>query len=144
MLKINKKPKFVNLPSKDKTPRADVPFDIESRLEFKTEQMDFEGLWGWNNFESDELQGLLNKIFEMQKLTWQLLYQKGSHLVRVMDLDSKAQKRLREIGKDDLDELYSLRLTGQRRVWGIKERAIFWLLWWDPKHTVCKSRGADN
>lgn len=43
------------------------------------------------------------------------------------------------VDNDDLDQLFSLRLTVRKRVWGIKEGNIFWILWWDPEHEVCKS-----
>ena len=32
--------------------------------------------------------------------------------------------------KDDLDQLYSLRLTGKKRIWGIKEGNILWEWQW--------------
>ena len=40
---------------------------------------------------------------------------------------------------DDWEELYSLRLSGRSRVWGLKEAGIFWILWWDPNHEICPS-----
>ncbi len=59
-----------------------------------------------------------------------------NHTVLVSRLSPEAQKRLREIKQDDLDELTSLRLSGRERVWGIRESGIFHLLWWDPEHRV--------
>ncbi len=63
----------------------------------------------------------------------------GSHLVDVDNLASDAKKRLREIGQDDLDQLYSLRISGKKRIWGIREGYLLWFLWWDPFHSVCPS-----
>jgi hypothetical protein len=48
-----------------------------------------------------------------------------------------ARKRLEQLRLDDTDELFSLRLNGQERLWGIRSNDIFSLLWWDPKHEIC-------
>ncbi|MBN4056127.1 hypothetical protein JYT20_00225 [Rhodothermus sp. AH-315-K08] len=50
--------------------------------------------------------------------TWTDIDKGGSHNVPREDLTAKAQKRLRDIKQDDLDELYSLRLQGKWRIWG--------------------------
>ncbi|MCB1135975.1 MAG: hypothetical protein KDK78_06885 [Chlamydiia bacterium] len=96
-----------------------------------------EGNWGWSNFTSCQIQGFLERLLQSQKLTWQQLRDGGSHEVQVGDLAPSASKRLIEIGEDDIDGLYSLRLSGTKRVWGIKELNLFWILWWDRKHQVC-------
>ncbi|HSX38101.1 MAG TPA: hypothetical protein VLE95_04640 [Chlamydiales bacterium] len=101
--------------------------------------MDREGPWGWDQFDPLQIKELLQKIFKNQKLTWQDLRNNGSHFVNRSDLCPEAQKRLMQIKKDDLDQLFSLRITGRKRLWGIKEGNVLWLLWWDPEHTVCPS-----
>ena len=121
-----------------KIPRI-IHHDESGFVEFRPDRMDMSGPWGWDRFDSLHIKEFLEKIFHSQKLTWQLLHANNSHLVDIQDLASDAQKRLRVIKQDDLDQLYSLRLTGKKRAWGIKERNIFWLLWWDPEHQVCPS-----
>jgi hypothetical protein len=134
-----KVPKSFLVPFESKIPKAGL-FPTDKCLpEFRAEQMDMDGPWGWRKFDSPQLQEMLQKIFESQKLTWQDLRTNGSHLVNRQDLCSEAQKRLLEIQKEDLDDLFSLRLSGRKRIWGIKEGNVLWLLWWDPAHEVCPS-----
>jgi len=135
----NKTPKTVFDPIESKTPKARVFPSEGNHPEFRTEQMDKEGPWGWNKFEPSLIQELLQKIFETQKLTWQELRDNGSHPVLYDQLSAEAQKRLRQLQKDDLDELYSLHISGLKRIWGVKEGNLFLILWWDPKHEVCPS-----
>ncbi len=138
--KDRKIPKSFVVPVESKTPKAgSFPTD-GCHPEFRTEQMDKEGPWGWNQFDSLQIQEVFQKILESQKLTWQDLRNNGSHFVDIRDLCSQAQKRLVQLQKEDLDQLFSLRLTGRKRIWGIKEGNIFWLLWWDPEHQVCPSQ----
>ncbi len=61
---------------------------------------------------------------------------KQNHNVAVDKLIKEAQDRLVEINLDDLDELASLHLTGKGRVWGIIDRGVMDLLWWDAEHRV--------
>lgn len=134
-----KQPRATATPKEDKVPRAVVTPNDNCQPAFKAEQMDLDGPWPWNNLNPHHLKDFLVKVLHSQKLTWHTLRENGSHLVDVSELIPEAQKRLIEIGQDDLDQLYSLRLTGKKRVWGIKEGNILWLLWWDPLHAICPS-----
>jgi len=59
------------------------------------------------------------------------------HSVNISDIDPKAQKRLKELKMDDIDELFSLRLTGKIRIWGIRKFSYLKILWFDLEHEVC-------
>lgn len=72
-------------------------------------------------------------------MDWVALRSNGCHEVKVEDLCSEARHRLEEIKQDDIEALYSFRLSGPQRVWGILEGHVVKLLWWDPKHEVCPS-----
>jgi len=141
--KDRKKPLQGEYPFEDKIPKV-PPFKTDQCLpEFKADLMDLEGPWNWS-IDPKQLKELFLKIFDSQKLTWQSLRERGSHLVKTKNLCAEAQKRLMELQKGpledlDLEEIYSLRLTGKKRVWGIKDGNIFRLLWWDPEHEVCPS-----
>ncbi len=132
------------IPAGGKDPRvSQAPSDSNSVV-LKYDQMDMDGPWGWRQFEIAKIQWLLMKLSDLHKLNWQELTSQGSHLVDIVKLVPKAQKRLEELKKDDLDQLYSLRTTGRHRIWGIKESSILWLLWWDPEHEVCPSNAKNN
>lgn len=142
MSKKNKKPRAEISPHSPKTPRYErLPTDLKSNstVDFRTDHMDHTGPWGWQKFTSSHLRDFLNHLLNSQKMTFQELRDNGSHAVVVGDLIPEAQKRLVEIQKDDLDELFSWRITGKKRVWCIKECSMLWLLWWDPEHQVCPS-----
>ncbi len=64
----------------------------------------------------------------------------NSHAVPVQNLARKARKRLVEIKQDDLDELFSLRIGGRKRVFGIRDDPTFHILWYDPHHEVYPSK----
>ena len=68
------------------------------------------------------------------------------HPINVEDLSKIAQKRLENIHKDDLVEsIFSFRVDGTTRVYGIRDGRVFNVLWFDPWHgdakkAVCPSK----
>lgn len=105
---------------------------------------DADGSWRLSDID-DTAVSLRQVLHDLEGLAPGELKRHGCHSIEVSNLSRGAQKRLEEIGKDDLDKLYSLRLTGRERLWAIRRRAIdndgyyhvFKLLWWDPNHEVC-------
>ncbi len=60
-------------------------------------------------------------------------------MLNLTKLHPMQKKRLEEIEQDEIALFYSLRLSGKKRMWGIKDNNIFWILWWDPFHEICPS-----
>ena len=76
-------------------------------------------------------------------MTWgEILGKSGDkhHSIDVHRLSKTAQDRLREIRLDDIDDVISLRVTGQERIFGVRFGSVLRLLWWDPLHEVCPSQ----
>src|SRR5680860_208464 len=101
-----------------------------------------EGGWGWQNVSrATVVERILYKLAHFETMTFPDIERavKGSHNVSYDQLCRDAQKRLEERGLEDLDQLFSLRLSGKERIWGIREGNVLRILWWDPKHQVCPS-----
>ena len=83
---------------------------------------------------------IVPKLHEYESMTWgDMNGPSGSHSVEVQKLCKDAQDRLIALGKDEQGQLFSVRITGERRVWGVKDIAILRVIWWDPDHAVCPS-----
>lgn len=84
---------------------------------------------------------ILPKIKSYESMTWAEIERNAwrDHSIEVARLVPEARARLEEIGLADLDELFRFRLAGEQRLWGIRDRHYFKILWWDPKHRVCPS-----
>ena len=80
------------------------------------------------------------KLKNYESMTWGSIAQNQhhNHSVEVSKLDKRARKRLEELGVE-VDELFRFRLNGTQRVWGIRDREVFYILWWDPNHEICPS-----
>lgn len=100
----------------------------------------------WKVCQENLNDGILEKLSSFENMTWgEILSASGgrshgtnSHFVSTDKLIRKAQKRLKEL-KIYEEELLSLRLSGRIRIWGILRKGIFYILWIDLNHEICKS-----
>lgn len=88
---------------------------------------------------------LYPKLKEFEKLTWEEIekqtYGKDgkskNHPIGKGKIIKEAQERLKVLNQDDVDELYSLRLEGKIRIFGIREFNCLKILWIDTNHEIC-------
>lgn len=95
------------------------------------------------------IDNLHTKLSEFESKTWDAIeketYGTASgnkskhHGIKICDLSPKAQKRLKELKLDDIDEVFSLRLEGKLRIIGIRKLNCLSILWIDREHEVCIS-----
>ncbi len=103
--------------------------------------MDMDGPFGWNApiEEMAPLLYVLPKLKDFETMTWQEISGHRHHSIPVDTLSANAKRRLSDLKLDDIDEVFSLALTGTQRVVGIRDQNVFRVLWWDPEHRVCSS-----
>lgn len=58
----------------------------------------------------------------------------ASHFVKVAKISKKASARLKEIKQEDTEDIFSLRIEGKVRIYGIRDNAVLKILWFDPWH----------
>ncbi len=141
-MKRPKTPHRKENPSTQKKARRLKDFSSDSELlTWHVGTIDAEGPWGWKNLSCEVVWNQIHsKIANFETMTWVAIKQSGgSHVIPISDICTDAKRRLNEIKMDDIDELFSLRLTGKQRIWGIRDRHILKVLWWDPEHEVCPS-----
>jgi hypothetical protein len=108
---------------------------------WKIGRIDVDGVWGHAHIDRDTLWNqIFPKLKNYELMTWGDITQDPNynHSVKVWQIVKEARKRLEELGIEE-EQLFRFRLTGTQRVWGIRDRDIFYILWWDPKHEVCPS-----
>lgn len=126
-----------------KSPRIAEPVSTNhENPAWKLEILDASGPWGKDSVSNDHLWSeIFPKLRNYESMTWAQIEQdrKRNHAVEVSKLIPEARKRLQDLKLDDVDELFRFRLSGEMRVWGIRDRAYFKILWWDEHHQICPS-----
>ena len=145
-----KRPRAAHRPSAAKQPRA--KFEPESTLAqtpcWQLGHLDLDGEWGWKHLDAPTLiDELHDKLRNFETMKWsEILSAAGgrrqgtnSHAIPIDELCREAQQRLASLGYEDIDELFSLRLSGTCRLWGIREGRVLRVIWYDPEHQICPS-----
>ena len=105
--------------------------------------LDVSGPFGFQDVTESDALRLAEKPTSIERQTWHEIFssnRKRNHLNRVEGFSPKAQKRLRELGRDEFLELHSIRLTGTGRLYGVLRGGVFYIIWWDRDHLVYPSR----
>jgi hypothetical protein len=139
-----KRAKALKQPSVGKTPRIIENPDayLELNPAWRISKLSFKDPYGWHVLSVEDVYSIQQKLLHLESMTWDEILVKGRksyHLVAITKLCKAAQDHLAEMAIEDIDELLSLRLSATERVWGILDRGIVELLWWDPNHEICPS-----
>ena len=89
---------------------------------------------------------IMAKIISYVGMTWAEIQaasggkKKGtnSHFEYISEMTKEAQKRAAELHLD-VDQLFSLRLTGKERLYGVLDEGIFSVIWYDSEHEIYPS-----
>ena len=148
-LRAAKKPAVGAKPKKQlKRPYQGKPLDADNpTVVWGFGLLDLDGEWGWGNLSGAQAKAVLLKCQHWERQTQTEFFKggkKGNKRIPLENLSPKAQGRLRKIERDDLDELWEIHVSGLQRIWGTRLGHVFYLLWWDPEHTVCPSTKTRN
>lgn len=86
---------------------------------------------------NSDYEEILNELINLENMNWNDIKHNGSHNIAVESLTERdPQKKLNDAG---YDEVFSLRLTGRKRIFGILQNGVLDILWYDKEHEICKS-----
>lgn len=136
-------------PFSSSTPRAKRPTTGEAvtvdvikhePLSWRFGRIDLDGRWGWRKLAATDVPHLLLQMTATERETLVHLERKAlASEIPTSDICLDAQQRLPRIGLEDTETIWELRLPHKKwRAWGVIQGATFYLVWWDPDHTVCQ------
>lgn len=125
---------------------VDLESDNSRPVSWHVGSFDWKGPWGCKNFVGINVsEFVLGKIKNFEGCSWNDLKKHLHHSIEVQMLNPIAQKQLAQIEQDDTDQIFSLRLQGRHRIYGIKDGSIMRVIWYDTDHgdnenCVCRSK----
>ncbi len=139
---MGKKPKVRRDPEprKQATTGGARPGETPHPVAWRLADADLTGEWGWRSLDAEHLDVLHRHLAEAEQSTLrELRNQRIVKDIPVAHICRAAQERLIEIGREEHDTLWELRVPTSDgwRAWGIVRDWVFYFLWWDPNHTVC-------
>jgi len=145
-----KKPKTVV--SKEKVDVKKTVINTENPDYYKTQNP----IWSFKMFDKtgsdwpickknqDSIECIIEKLISYEGMTWAEIDKasggrkagNNSHFENVSKLAKEAQRRWRELNLEEYSEVYSLRLQGTHRLFGILHGNVFNVIWYDNNHRI--------
>jgi hypothetical protein len=122
------------------TPATDE--DGSARLVFGLQLADHEGPYAWAEISAEHTKLIADTCRSWESMSANEVFAvAGNKPVPFENLCPAAQARLHEIDLEEYNgQWWELRVTGERRIWGVRQRHVFYVVWWDPEHEVCPSK----
>jgi hypothetical protein len=134
--------KYSQNPHSKKSPKIvqnpDLYEDVQFKWRVNNKYIDYDDEeWGWGKV-------LINSFFDKcltflqhyEDMSWaRMKEEQHCHPVALKDITKRAQNRIFKLF-GDIDDLYQVKAEGKCRLFGRKDRQIFYLIWHDENHTV--------
>lgn len=137
-----KKPRHKKTPSlkKKATSQEMVPVS-KKQVKWCFELFDKNITWHEDDYTEETFRTVAKNMKKYSSMTWGAIENNRhrNHSVKAHKIIPQAQKRLVELMLDDYDDIWRFRFDGLKRIWGIRDKHIFRVLWWDPQHKICPS-----
>ena len=85
---------------------------------------------------AEELAEILSKLPSFEELDYNTGVLDYRSIVPVERLSDSARQRLRQLRRDDIDQIFAWHVNGPSRLVCIEYEAMMCVLWWDPNHEV--------
>lgn len=139
----HKRPSLLTQPHPQKIASSKEQPDWWSfNIAWRISRMEMCDPFGWHELDAQMLHYIREKLSNFESMTLNEIFvkhRKQNHGVPIKGLRREAIRRLADLRLDDIDELYTLHLSGKERIWGILNHNVLTLLWWDPTHQACPS-----
>ena len=102
--------------------------------------------FGWEQISRADLADVVAHLSSLESMTWNdivVTARKHNHFCEVEEL-SKPARDIIAADWRGVDQILSIRLTNLKRIWGVVEEGVLYVVWWDPEHQVYRSTLKDR
>jgi hypothetical protein len=129
------------VPSTNKEPKSQVPSYNDRNPAWRVRHIQMVDPYGWHQLSRGDIGKILDKLKHFESKTWNeilVIGKKFNHSIAVEKFRCNQAKKWMGKHMPDQHELWTLRVSGKERVWGILSEGVYQILFWDPHHLICK------
>lgn len=96
--------------------------------------------YGWNDIPVAYLLGtIVTRLHNLEGQTWAEIKSADNHChsKEIIQLTTDLQNSLKERNLEHLEDLFQISVGSVPRIFGYREKQIFYPVWWDEKHKIC-------
>jgi hypothetical protein len=138
----NRKTPFASIvPSQEKTPRtaAELPLYTDQKAAWRVSKIQLIEPYGWHELSPFEVAKIKDRLSSFEKNTWKEIFvdqARFHHRISADELKCSTARQWMKKNMPDQDYLWTLRVTGAERIWGILSQGAYQVLFWDPEHLI--------
>lgn len=136
-----KKPHWGATPAQQKNPQTahSVSSYDDRKASWRVGRIQMVDPYGWHDVSSVDLGRIKARLSELEKLTWKDIFVRDArynHQIEVNKLKCSEARKWMKQHMPDQPYLWTLRLTGAERIWGIFSEGAYLVIFWDPQHLI--------
>ena len=136
-----KQPISAENPSGQKTPRVASESSLydERKAAWRVSKIQLADPYGWHEIGPNDALQLKRKLADFEKSTWKELFvtnARFNHRIQSDQLKCKIARKWMQDNMPDQPFLWTLRLSGAERIWGILSEGAYQIIFWDPEHLI--------
>jgi hypothetical protein len=133
-------PKSIQEVSGKKQPRTveDVSYG-NLKAAWRINRMQLMDPYSWRKLPPDKIEYLHKKLSEFEQRTWNEIFvddKRRNHPLPVLELKCPLARKWMAEHMPGEDQLWTLRLSGAERIWGIFREGVYQVVFWDPNHII--------
>jgi len=138
--KNHKKPKFGITPE-GKKEAVSAPADsfLDRKASWRLNRLQLVDPYGWHELDDAGVRYVQSKLAEFERRTWSEIFVKDKHWnhpVPVTGLKCSQAREWMRRNMPDQTQLWTLRLSGAERIWGVFAEGTYLVIFWDPNHII--------
>ena len=142
MARNDKNPTFSAIVSGVKTPTiaAESINYMHLKAAWRIRHIQMVTPYGWQEISSEKLVHIQGKLSLFESMTWREIFvdsKKQNHPIDVCDFKCPNARKWMEVNMKGQPTLWTLRLSGRERVWGIFSEGAYQIVFWDPDNKIC-------
>ena len=79
-------------------------------------------------------------LYNISNMTWGQMEQDKHHFISLDSLNAEAYRNFQLFAARYSDNLFSFRIDGKKRLYGLVYESVFYILWYDREHKICPSK----
>lgn len=112
---------------------------MDRKAAWRLNRIQMSDQYGWHELSLEKVRYIQSKLSEFERKTWTEIFVKEKHRnhpISVADLKCPEARKWMKDNMPDYDQLWTLRLSGAERIWGVFGEGVYLAVFWDPNHLI--------
>lgn len=95
--------------------------------------------YGWHILDASGIARIKERLSSLERNTWNDIFVRDrhyNHKIRTDQLKCSIAKKWMHDHLPDYPYLWTIRVTGAERIWGIFAEGAYQIIFWDPRHLI--------